>query len=450
MSKVIKIRKGLDIPIVGEADRKITDVPNSETFAIKPLEFKGLSLKLVVKIDDEVKIGTPILHDKANPDIVITAPVSGKVTAINRGERRSLLEVVIKSDKTNSTVDFENINRSSLDRKLITEHLLKTGLWAFITQRPFGLVANPENTPRDIFISTFDSSPLAPDISFIIEQDKQSFEAGVEILQQLTSGKVHLGLNADKSNEMFENIKGVEKHYFTGPHPAGNVGIQIHHIAPIIEKDDIVWTIRPQDVQNIGRYFSTGKLDFQRIIAITGSEVINRSYVKTTVGANFEPLLKNNVSTDKNLRYISGNPLTGSKEEASGFLGFYHDQITVIPEGDEYEFMGWAMPRFSKYSASKAYFSWLFPKRKFVIDANTNGDERAFVVTSEYEKYLPMNILPVYLLKAIITKDIDKMEQLGIYEVIEEDLALCEFACTSKIEVQKTLREGIEFLISEL
>ncbi len=448
MSQVIKIRKGLSIPIVGEAERRITDAPNSETIAIKPLEFKGLNLKLIVKADDEVRIGTPILQDKTNPDIVITSPVSGKVSIINRGERRSLSEIIIESDNTNKMVDFEGINRSSLTKELIIEHLLKTGLWPFLTQRPFGIVANPNTTPRDIFISTFDTSPLAPDISYIIEQDTQSFSAGIEILRKLTTGKVHIGLNANNATEFFEKIIGVEKHYFSGPHPAGNVGIQIHHIAPIA-KGDIVWTIRPQDIQNIGRYFSTGKLDFRRIVAVTGSETIKRAYVKTVVGAAFQPILKDNVSNDKNLRYISGNPLTGTKEMISGYLGFYHDQITVIPEGDEYEFVGWAMPRFNKFSVSKAYFSWLFPKRKYVIDANIHGDERAFVVTGEYEKYLPMNILPVFLLKAIMAKDIDQMEQLGIHEVVEEDLALCEFACTSKIEVQKTLREGIELFISE-
>ncbi len=448
MSKVIKIRKGLNIPIMGEAERRIANAPHPETVAIKPPEFKGLNLKLDVKPDDLVKIGTPLMHDKSNPDVVLTSPVSGKVLVVNRGERRAVLEVVIESDGKNTSRDMDGFSRSSLTKELIVEHLLKTGLWPFITQRPFGIVADPKTSPRDIFVSCFDTSPLAPDINFIIGQDKKSFIAGVEILRQLTKGKVHLGINADAEN-IFEDVVGVKKHFFSGPHPAGNVGVQIHNVAPIA-KGDIVWTVRPQDVQNIGRYFLTGKLDFQRIVAITGSEAVDRFYAKTVIGTAFHPMLKGNVTECKKLRYISGNPLTGSHEMTSGFLGFYHDQITVIPEGDEYEFLGWAMPRFGKFSASKAYFSWLFPKRKYILDANLHGDERAFVVTGEYEKYVPMDILPVFLLKAILVKDIDQMEQLGIYEVIEEDLALCEFACTSKTEVQKILREGIDLMITEL
>lgn len=449
MSKVIKIRRGLNIPIKGVAERKIADTQHPSTVAIKPPDFKGLTLKLAVKVEDSVQIGTPLLHDKTNPEILITSPVSGKVVSINRGERRALLEVVIQPDKSDSYVDFGATDTAKATRETIVARLLQTGLWPLIIQRPFGLVANPKDTPRDIFVSCFDTSPLAPDINYVISQDKKSFVAGLEILKKITSGKVYLGIAADESNKIFDDISGVEKRYFSGPHPAGNVGIQIHHISPIA-KGDIVWTLRPQDVQIIGRYFESGKLNFSRIVAITGSEVLQRQYVRTVCGADITYLLKDNLTTDKNLRYISGNPLTGDMVHPSGYLGYYADQVTVIPEGDNYEFLGWLMPRFDKFSASRTYFSRLMPKKDYVFDANMHGDERAFVVTGEYEKYLPMDVLPVFLLKAIIVKDIDQMEQLGIYEVIEEDLALCEFACTSKIEVQKTLRQGIDYLISEL
>ncbi|MDD2563301.1 MAG: Na(+)-translocating NADH-quinone reductase subunit A [Salinivirgaceae bacterium] len=448
MSKVIKIRKGLNIPLLGEASRKILKAPHPDTVAIKPPDYKGLTLKLNVKAEQYVNVGTALLFDKSNPQILITSPVSGIVKSINRGERRKITEVIIESDGKNTQEEFEGINRSSLTPDLIIEHLLKTGLWVNITQRPFGIVADPTRKPRAIFVSCFDSSPLAPDLSYILEQDKESFVHGLEIIKQLTTGKVYLGIDANKPG-IFESITGVEKHYFSGPHPAGNVGVQIHHISPI-GKGDMVWTLRVQDIQNIGRYFTTSKLDFERLIAITGSEVLEPIYVKTVVGTSFTPILKGNVTTDKKLRYISGNPLTGTHEMTSGYLGYNHDQITVIPEGDEYEFVGWALPRFKKFSASNTYFSWMFPKRKYIADANMHGDPRAFVVTGEYEKYLPMDILPVFLLKSIITNDIDQMEQLGIYELIEEDLALCEYVCTSKTEVQKILREGIDVMITEL
>ena len=448
MSKVVKIRKGLNIPLIGEAARKILNAPHPDTVAIKPPDYKGLVLKLRVKAEDYVKVGTAIMYDKSNPDILITSPVSGVVKTINRGERRKILEVIIESDGKNTLEDFGGISRSSLTYDVIIEHLLKTGLWVNIIQRPFGIVADPKAKPRDIFISCFDSSPLAPDLSYILEQDKASFESGLEIVRKLTVGKVHLGIEASQAS-FFESIQGVEKHYFAGPHPAGNVGVQIHHTSPI-GKGDIVWTLKVQDIQNIGRYFKTGKLDFNRIIAVVGSEVADPMYVKTIVGTSFIPILKGNVKSEGKLRYISGNPLTGTKEMTSGYLGYNHDQITVIPEGNEYEFMGWAMPRFTKFSASKSYFSWMFPKRKYIVDANLHGDPRAFVVTGEYERFLPMDILPVFLLKSILVKDIDQMEQLGIYELVEEDLALCEFACTSKTEVQKILREGLDLMITEL
>ncbi|HON18634.1 MAG TPA: Na(+)-translocating NADH-quinone reductase subunit A [Salinivirgaceae bacterium] len=448
MPKVIKLRKGLDIPIDGEVEKRLVDMPQPETVAIKPPEFKGLNLKLLIKEGDTVKVGTPLLHDKKNQSIVIVSPVSGRVETINRGEQRRLKEIIIRSDGKKESIEFSGFIRSSLTREMIVEHLLLGGLWPFIIQRPFGLVADPAVVPHDIFISCFDTSPLAPDLNYIVAQDKESFFSGVEILKQLTDGEIYLGLDANNPG-VFEEVPNVQKVYFDGPHPAGNVGVQIHHIKPIGKKD-VVWTVHPQDVVTIGRFFLTGIFDFSKTVALTGSELKNRFYAKTIVGASFNQLVGDQIDPLQNVRFISGNPLTGSQELRNGYLGFYHHQITILPEGNYYEFMGWAMPRFDKFSDSRAYFSWLFPGKKYRFDTNIHGEKRPYVVTGEYERYLPMDILPVFLMKAIITKDIEQMENLGIYEVIEEDLALCEFGCTSKIEVQKILREGIDLMISEL
>ncbi len=448
MSKVIKLRKGLNIPIVGEAQKELKEIPHPNTVAISPPDFKGITPKLSVKQGDRVLIGTPLFYDKNNPKLVVVSPVSGTIESINRGEQRKLLEIIIKSDGKNELLEQEPINRSSLTKEIIIERMLQSGLWPMIIQRPFGIIANPNDTPRDIFVSCFDTSPLAPDLNFIISQDKLGFFSGIEILRQLTSGNVHLGIDTNNRG-IFDEAPNVAKHYFEGPHPAGNVGIQIHHVSPI-GKGDLVWTVHPEDVLTIGRYFLHGRLNFSKIVAITGSEAKNRFYAKTIAGVSFETLLDKNFDPNRNIRFISGNPLTGTRALRTGYLGFYHHQVTLIPEGDYYEFMGWAAPRFNKFSTSRTYFSWLFPNKKYVFDTNLHGDERAFVMTGEYERFLPMDILPVFLLKAIITKDIEQMENLGIYEVIEEDFALCEFACTSKIKVQKLIKEGIDLMIKEL
>jgi Na+-transporting NADH:ubiquinone oxidoreductase subunit A len=311
------------------------------------------------------------------------------------------------------------------------------------------LLPDRSETPRDIFISGFDSSPLAPDYEFVLKGQESQFQTGINALSRLTSGKVYLGLPARRESKVFAQVKNVEINYFDGPHPAGNVGIQLHQISPI-NKGEVVWTINPQDVLFIGRLFETGKVDFSKIIALTGSEVTRPQYLQTILGTRLCPVLDGRLKCGNKQRIISGNPLTGHKLICDNFLGFYDSQVTVIPEGDEYEFMGWALPGADKYSATKAFLSALLPKKEYALNANLHGGERAFVMSGQYEKYLPMDILPVHLLKSILVNDIDKMEQLGIYEVVEEDLALCEFACTSKINVQEILRKGITTMVQEL
>jgi len=449
MSKVIKLKKGLDIQIKGEPANNLEHISMPETFAIKPADFQGLVPKLTVAVGDKVKAGTPLFFDKYQPEIQYVSPVSGEVSAINRGERRRILEVIVKADFINLSEDFLKENPEDLTSDEIKTELLKSGIWPVIKSRPFGIVAHPADQPKAIFISCFDSSPLAPDYDFVFKDEAIAWQTGIDALSKLTKGKIYIGLSVNKENNIFSQTKGVEITTFSGPHPAGNVGIQIHAVSPI-NKGDIVWTLKPQDVIMIGRLFLTGKYDSSRVIALVGSEVKEPRYFQFWQGGSLSGLLKERI-TKKNVRIISGNVLTGTAVTTEGFLGFYDTMVSVIPDGNYYEMFGWALPGFGKYSPSHTFFSWLGSKRKkYILDSNTHGEERAFVLSDEYEKVLPMDILPVYLLKAILANDIDAMEQLGIYEVIEEDFALCEYVCTSKIMVQSVLRKGINNMIKEL
>jgi len=449
MSKVIKLKRGLNIRLKGDAEKVLGTAVEAKKVALKPTDFHGTSPKILVKPGQQVKAGEPVFFDKYNPEIQITAPTSGEVMEICRGERRKVLEIVIKSDGKNTSAEFSKADPTKLSHDEVRQLLLKSGLWAFLKQRPYGTVAKPTGKPLNIFISGFDSAPLAPDYEFILKGQTSVFQTGINALKKLTDGKIFVGIRPEQSNGFFSEINNIEINQFSGPHPAGNVGIQIHQTSPI-NKGDIIWTINPQEVIFIGRLFETGKIDFTKIVALAGSEVSSPRYYKVIHGRCLEGLLKGTTKKETSERYISGNVLTGNHVEADGYLGFFDHQVTVIPEGDYYEFLGWAMPRLDKFSVSRSYFSWLTPEKAYRADANLHGEERAYVMTGQYEKVLPMDLLPVYLMKAIIAEDIDKMEQLGIYEVIEEDLALCEFVCTSKTEVQRILREGINLMIKEL
>ena len=450
MSEVKKIKKGLDIKLIGKAEKLLEKADRSETYAIKPTDFSGLTPKLKVKVDTEVKAGTALFFDKYNPDINFASPVSGKVVAINRGERRKILEVVIQADAEIQYEAFKKADPNGLSREEIKEELLKSGLWAFVRQRPYDIIAKPEDTPKAIFISAFDSAPLAADVDFLLEGDSEAFQTGIDALAKLTDGKVHLNVNPDVNQaKIFSETKNVTVNRFSGVHPAGNVGVQIHHIDPM-NKGEIAWVIRPQEVVFIGRLFLNGHYDLSCKIALCGSEVKTPCYFETISGTSVRNILKGKLKDDEKIRVISGNVLTGTHITEDGYLGSYDSQITVIPEGDYYEFFGWALPGLKKFSMSKSFFSWLTPNREYKLDANLHGEHRAYVVTGEYEKVLPMDVLPVHLVKSILVEDIDKMEQLGIYEVAPEDFALCEFVCTSKIEVQDIIRQGIDLMIKEM
>jgi len=450
MSKYIKIKRGLNIKLAGEANKILSDLPLPETIAVKPHNFIGVTPKLLVKQGDEVQAGTPLLYDKNNEAVKFCSPVSGEVVEIIRGEKRMLLEVRILADKEIKYVDFNKTNPVDLNREAVIEALLNSGVWPFIRQRPYGIIADPNQKPKAIFISAFDSNPLAPDIDFIMQQDGEDFQTGLGALQKLTDGKVHLNISADRTpSKVFAEAKGVEINKFSGPHPAGNVGVQIHHIAPV-NKGEVVWSINPQDVLIVGRLFNQGKFDASRMVALTGSQVENPKYYKTIVGCSVKNIIADGGLKAGANRIISGNVLTGQQISYDGYLGFYDYQLTVIPEGHEPEFMGWLMPGLNKLSMSRTFFSWLKPNKKHHLNTNMHGEERPFVISGEYEKVFPMDIYPVQLLKSILIEDIEMMENLGIYEVVEEDFALCEFVCTSKIESQKIVRRGLDALRKEM
>ncbi|GAB2786827.1 Na(+)-translocating NADH-quinone reductase subunit A [Rhabdobacter roseus] len=447
MTKQISIRRGYDIKLVGSATSTLTDLPLSNIIAIRPPDFPLFFPKLLVETGDEVQAGSPLFFDRNHPNLRIPSPVSGEVTEIVRGEKRRIMEVRILPDqKETRYLTFLEKPTTNLDREKILDILIESGCWSYFRQRPFSIIANTADQPKAIFVSCFDSSPLAPDLAFVCSQEPESFKAGLEILRALCQN-VHLGVRADDTSDVWTQLPEVHIHKISGPHPAGNVGIQIHHIDPI-RKDDIVWYIHPQDLLIIGRLFREGRYRADRIVALTGSCVKQPQYYRLQTGQPLQDILNDQLTGEK-CRIIQGNVLSGKKAVAEDFLSFNTNQLTVIPEGDEPEFLGWLLPGFKKLSLSRTFFSWLAKNRTYDLDTNLHGEERAFVLTGQYEKVLPMNIMPVVLLKAILAKDIEQMEQLGIYEVAEEDFALCEFICTSKIEVQRIISEGLELARTE-
>jgi Na+-transporting NADH:ubiquinone oxidoreductase subunit A len=452
MGKFIRLKRGFNINLAGKATPTIGSIDQPETFAIKPTDFYGIYMpKVVVKEGDNVKAGTVLFHDKKNEQIVFTAPVSGEIAEVKRGEKRKLLEVKILADKTVEYLPFTKYSVSDiqgLSREKAQVQMLQSGVWVNLVQRPYGIVADPKETPKAIFISGFDSSPLAPDYGVLFKGQEQFFQVGLDVLKKFTTGLIHLNVHSEKEiAAIFSQAKGVELNKFSGPHPSGCVGIQIHHIDPI-SKGDVVWTINPYGVIQIGKLFLNGVYDTSKVVALAGSEVNAPQYYKTYTGACINKLIEGKLKSD-HVRCISGNVLTGTRIDKNGYLSFFDQLLTVIPEGDYYEFMGWIAPSAKKLSFSRALglLSFLAPNQEYVLDSNLHGEPRAFVQTGVFEKVLPMDILPTYLLKSIIAEDFDEMEALGIYEVIEEDLALCEFVDVSKHNVQEIVREGIDLMM---
>lgn len=449
MSTVIKIKKGLDIHLAGEA-KKETESFEVKCCAIKPGDFIGLIPKLHVAEGEAVSAGSVLFHDKNREDIVFTSPISGTVKAIVRGEKRAILQVIIESDGKNEAIDFGKVNPSDAKRSDLIDKMLQSGIWTLLRQRPYSTIANPNDNPKCIVVSMFNSAPLAPSNGYIIENQFEAFNAGLQVLSKLTDGKLYLNtrVNCKRCNDVLEKVTKTDNIVvtaFDGPHPAGNVGTQINALCPI-NKGEVVWYCYPQDVVTIGKLFLTGKYDSSRIIALTGSEVANPRYIKANIGANIETL----VPAGENIRVISGNVLTGKNITGNNFLGYYDDQITVIPEGNEYRLFGWLAPNLKRFTSTNTMLSSLCKKKTFVFDTNRNGDVRPLIMTGKFEKVFPMDIYPMQLLKACIIKDIDQMEELGIYEVEPEDFALCEVIDPSKIAIQQIIRDGLELIRKEM
>ncbi|MFY7741724.1 MAG: Na(+)-translocating NADH-quinone reductase subunit A [Flavobacterium sp.] len=448
MSKDIRISKGLDLKLVGEAQPKVSSVSRSQIYSINPSDFHKVIPKMVVKEGAEVKAGEVIFYSKNDEAVKFVSPVSGKIAEIKRGEKRVIQEITILANSQDSFIEHGKINPTELTSEQIKSKLLQSGCWPFIKQRPYDIVAHSADSPKSIFISAYCSAPLSADIEVVLKDKLEAFQVGVDALTKLTTGKVHLSVNG-KQNSIFSSTKGVELHKVHGPHPAGNVGVQISKIDPI-NAGEKVWVVAPQDVAIIGDLFLTGRFDATKIIALSGSEVKNPQYYSVKIGAQIKDIVTGNLSSD-NVRIISGDVLTGNKVTLTGNLGYYANSITVIPEGNQYRMFGW-MPfaGADKHSMQRTALSWLMPGKKYKPDTNLNGEERALVVTGEMEKVMPIDIYPMQLLKACIANDIEKMENLGIYEVAPEDFALIDYSNTSKLEAQVIIREALDLMINEV
>ncbi len=449
MSKDIRIKKGLNINLVGAAEQTTSKAVLSNIYAIQLSDFHGITPKMIVKQGAEVKAGEPLFYNKNIEDMLFVSPVSGELVEIERGDRRRILTLKILADKTQEAYAGAALDVEKASKGELKAALLKSGCWPFIKQRPYDIVANPDATPKSIFISGYSSAPLQADLDYVLQGKEKELQAAITALGKLTPGKVHVTVGGS-GNSPLSSLKGIELHKVSGPHPAGLVGTHISKLDPI-NKGETVWTVSPQDLVIIGEYLLTGKFNADRVVALVGSSIKAPKYYSTKIGAEISTFLYASGVNEENFRVINGDVLTGSKSKPDGFLGFYNNTVTVIPEGDDYELFGWNKPVFNKISATRALtFSWMQPNKKYELDTNTNGEHRAFVVTGQYEEVFPMDIFPMQLLKACMVKDLDEMEQLGLYEVAPEDFSLTEFICISKQPHQKIIREGLDLLQKEI
>ena len=452
MSLNIDLKRGLNIPLKGEAELRLSKTIVPDIVAVEPTCFKGFTPRLLVSEGDKVLCGSPVMADKIHPEILLTSPVSGTVKAISRGEKRKLLAVLIQTDEEQKCAEFKLKDPDKLSADDVKKAMLDSGLWPWLIQRPYGTIANPDVTPRSIFASAFDSAPLAPDYEFTLAEDIHYIQAGINAVSLLSNGGFHLSLSrASYAKSPFHKMENTVMHSVSGPHPAGNPGCQIAAISPI-RKDDIVWTISLQGLAEVGKLILTGKVNRRRKVAITGPMAISPSYIETVPGMPIKEIAPFYGTNADELRFVSGNALSGRNVGENGYLGFFDSQITLLKEGKQTELFGWLRPiRYKQFSADRSYFSWLAPRRKYDMDTNLHGGPRAFVMSDEYyRRVLPMDIFPLYLIKACLAGDIDKMEKFGIYEVLPEDLALCEFVDPSKNEIQDIIEKGIETMRKEM
>lgn len=447
MSNDIRINRGLTLRLKGEAEKVLVDAPRFKTYAVKPPDFHSVIPKMVVKEGAKVQAGDELFFSKYTGEVRFTSPVSGTVKEIVRGEKRRILEVVIEADATDSFRDFGLMDPLTADADAVRSRLLESGGGAFINQRPYDIPADPKDTPKAIFVSAMNTAPLSADVEFILKDRLEAFQAGLNALSRLTPGKVHVSV-AGNGEGIFNGIQNVELHKVFGPHPAANVGVQIHKIDPI-NQGERVWTVKPEDVANIGDLFLTGKFTAVRTIAVCGSEAEERKYFKTIIGAPVAGLIGNIPSKD--VRIISGDVFTGQKVNKEQYIGFFPNEVTLIPEGNKYRMFGWLPFTYNNIpSNSRTSLSWMFPNKKYEVNTNLHGEERALVVTGEMEEVFPMDLFPMQLLKACMAADIEKMENLGIYEVAPEDFALIDYVNTSKLEAQEIIRLGLDLMITEV
>lgn len=448
MVQVVKLRKGLDIRLKGTAAKQKTQIPPAyEEVALMPQDFVGVTPKPVVREGDVVKAGDTLFVNKASQEVGFSSPVSGMVAAIVRGERRKVLRIVVKADKETQYTDYGQKDPAKLTGEEVKASLLQAGLFGYINQLPYAVSTTPDTTPKAIFVSALRDMPLAADFEMELQGNEETFQAGLTALSKVA--KTYLGIGARQTSLALTQAKDVEIYAFDGSCPAGNVGVQVNHIAPV-NKGEVVWTVDPSAVIFFGRLFLTGKVDLRKVIAIAGSEMASPAYVETIVGAPLKDILRGQLDNRPHVRLINGNPLTGRKSSLDDYLGAHTSELTAIPEGDDVdEMLGWIMPRTRQFSTSRSYFSWLMGKKEYDLDARVKGGERHMIMSGEYDKVLPMDIYGEYLIKAIITGDIDKQEALGIYEVSPEDFALAEFVDSSKLELQKLVREGLDILRKE-
>ena len=449
MSKDIKIRKGLNIRLKGEAEKSLSNAPRSRTFAIRPSDFHLVTPKMVVKEGAKLQAGDTIFYSKSDESIKFSSPVSGTLTAIERGAKRVITRLVIEAEPQDTFKDYGKLDVNTASAEKIKELLLESGCWPFVKQRPYDVIANPEFEPKAIFISGYSTAPLAADLDFILKGKEAELQAAVSALSKLTPGNVHISVGKDGASPL-AGLNDIELHRVSGPHPAGNVGTQIAKIDPV-NKGETVWTIGAHDLVIIGELLLTGKYNHKRIIALAGSSIKTPKYYSTRIGSEVSTFVYDSGLDEENVRVISGDVLTGTKISPKGHLSFYSSTVSVIPEGDDYELFGWNKPVFDKVSPSRALtFSWMMPSKKYELDTNTNGEHRAFVVTGNYEEVFPLDIYPMQILKACMVEDLDKMEALGMYEVAPEDFSLTEFICVSKQPHQAIIRKGLDLMYKEI
>ena len=447
MKKIIKLHRGLDIRLSGSAEKRKRKVSAGREYALMPCSFEGVKAKVVVKDGDKVKAGDALFVNKDYPEVGFASPVSGTVTMVERGERRRLISVRVEADENQESVKYGVRDVTAMSGSEVKEALLKAGLFGYINQLPYAISTNPHREPRAIFVSALRDMPLSCDFEYELEGKEKDFQTGLTALSKIA--KTYLGIGEQQTSQSLRQARDVETVEFRGKCPAGNVGVQVNNIAPV-NKGEVVWTVDPTAVIFFGRLFNTGKVCLTRTVAVAGSEVKEPAYVEMTVGQKLSTVLDGVVNEEEHVRIIDGNPLTGRVTTADGFLGAHTSEVTVIPEGDTAdEMLGWIMPRLNQFSVNRSYFSWLFRKREYRLDARVKGGERHIIMSGEYDSVLPMDIYGEYLIKAIIAGDIDKMEQLGIYEVSPEDFALAEFVDSSKLELQSIVRQGLDMLRKE-